>query len=120
MTTLQPSWRRSLAEAGAVLYLPHLLPFVFGPLTECRHCTGLYLRLFPLVPGHVVGIAGVQLLGKRGSAVFYLLWGLGAFLLLALTSWGMYRLGRRRWWLGVPVALLAGAHALGLSHLLRA
>lgn len=115
----RPPWRRALLEAAAVLYLPQLAAFVIGPLTECDHCTGLYIRLYPIVPGHPFGMALVLLTGMQSDLPFFLVWGAGAVLLLAGVTWGMRLLGRRRLWLAAPVALLAGVHSVMLAHLLR-
>jgi len=48
-----------LAALG-LMWLPHLLPFVFGPLTECGHCVRTYLQYFAVMPGFPAGpLSGV-------------------------------------------------------------
>ena len=43
-------------EALAWLYLPQLLPFFAGPLMECEHCIRLFLQLFLVLPGALIGL----------------------------------------------------------------
>ncbi len=53
-----PSHRqRWLAATGwtlAFAYVPQFTPFLVGPLTECAHCVGGYLRFFVITPGFLL------------------------------------------------------------------
>ena len=57
----------------AALYLPGLLPFVAGPLTECDHCVSSYLAILPVLPGfllvHAIGPSSVGLAYLGAAAV---------------------------------------------------
>ena len=48
-------WRPALLAALGLMWLPHLLPFVLGPLTECGHCVRTYLQYFAVLPGFLAG-----------------------------------------------------------------
>ena len=56
-----PRWRAEgwlslfLLAAFLLMWPPHLLAFVFGPLTECAHCVKLYLQYLAVMPGFLAG-----------------------------------------------------------------
>lgn len=111
--------RRALAVAAAALWLPALLAFVFGPLTECGHCVRTYATLLPVFPGLLGAfpLCGALELGRAPW-----LWVVAGLLSLALLA-GLARAARRarRRDVLVPLAaLLAAVQALALSHALRA
>jgi len=37
------------------IYGAQLTPLFAGPLTECKHCVGIYFKGFPVAPGVLVG-----------------------------------------------------------------
>jgi len=105
--------RPALLRAAATLWLPALLPFVFGPLTECGHCVQNYLKLLPVQPGFLAAA------WCRNDPWFHAVGGLATLLLLALVATLIGIAGRRWWLVAIPVAVLAGVQALGIGYLLR-
>jgi hypothetical protein len=53
------------------------------------------------------------------SALFFTIAGATTLVLVARLTTFVGLLDRRWWWLGVPIAVLSGVHAVGLSHMLR-
>lgn len=105
--------RPALLRAAAALWLPALLPFVFGPLTECTHCVQEYLQLLAVEPGFLAAM------WCRNGPGLHTVGGLATLLLLALVATLIGVAGRRWWLVAIPVAVLAGVQALGLGYLLR-
>lgn len=114
--TFRLSWAEAkgpLGRAALALWLPALAAFVASPLAECDHCVRNYLAILPVFPGFFAGIW----LGHGVWAI--VLAGAATLVLLALLA-TLFGVAGRRWpWLAVPVALVAGAQAIGLGHLLR-
>jgi hypothetical protein len=95
--------------------LPQGLPFLVGPLTECRHCVRTYLGLFAGLP------ATVPVLKPLGEGFL----GRALAVLATLTLVALIGAILRRWWRGraaivAVVAGLSALHAIGLASLLRA
>lgn len=107
-------WRAPLGRAALALWLPALLPFAVGPLSECGHCVGVYLRLVPVLPGFFAA-AWV----RNEMVAFYALAFVATLAVLAACALLIALAGRRWPAVAVPVALLAGAQAIGLGHALR-
>lgn len=114
------SLRDALWTATLALYTPQFVPFVVGPLRECQHCVGTYWKLFPIALAFLPGAWLVRGLGLEADEG----WGLLLIGGLAATLFGLVvlvlRRLRRTRIVVVVVAALACAHALALSHVLRA
>ena len=122
-------WWRPLAWTLGALYAGQLVPFLFGPLTECDHCVGNYLRFFVVVPGIVVGhwfsnfLRDVLPGGKNLDSDLWRFFVPGVLTYLAMV-FSMTLLtakcaGKWRWaWLAVVTALSA-ANALIFAAALR-
>lgn len=76
-------WRPALLAALGLMWPPHLLAFVFGPLTECPHCVGVYLKYLAVMPGFLAGAS------SSSEALRWLIMILasGAVFLLVAQSW---------------------------------
>jgi hypothetical protein len=114
--TFQLSWaecRQPLLRATVALYAPAVAPFVLSPLAECEHCVGLYFALLPVLPGFLAAWLGSDVVP------FYALGAVATLAVLALTALLIALAGRRWLFVAVPVALLEGAQATGVGHLLR-
>lgn len=105
--------RVPVLRAALALWLPGLLPFVFGPLTECAHCVRNYLAILPVLPGFLAAA------WCRNEPMFYVFGLVGTLALFALAALLMGLAGRRWPLVALPVALLSGAQAIGLAHVLR-
>ncbi len=106
--------RLPLRRAALALWLPMLVPFAFGPLTECAHCVQSYLAILPVLPG---ALAAAWI--RNTPVAFYALGLTATLVVLALVALLVGLAGRRWPWVAVPVALLSAAQAIGLAHLLR-
>ena len=110
--------------AVAVVYVPLLLPFLVGPLTECDHCVASYARSSPLLPAFWADHALMEFFGRDsvpafGSAlgtIYRVALSLGA---IALVRWLLGRRPALAWVGSAGVALWIGVHAIGFSVLLR-
>lgn len=73
-----------MLAAFLLMWPPHLLAFVFGPLTECSHCVGIYLKYFAVMPGFLAGasLANSAFLGWLTMSL-----ATGAVFLLVAQSW---------------------------------
>lgn len=123
-------WWRPLGWTLTALYGGQLVPFVVGPLTDCDHCVGNYLKFFVFLPGAVIGPWLGDLLrdtipgGGNGNGDWWRYF-LPAFvvyvgLLFSATILTAQWRGRWRWiWLGILTALSA-ANSLVVSAALRA
>ncbi len=123
-------WPRPLVSSLAAIYLGQLVPFVAGPLTECAHCVGNYLKLFPLVPGVILGEWSINYLDKivPGNQRLrmgpdWIQLGIGllivAVLLFCITMITAKVRGKWRWvWLGF-LASASAVNALLLGAALR-
>lgn len=111
--------RRALAVAAAALWLPALLAFAFGPLTECGHCVRTYVGLLPVFPGLLGALPLCGALELEQAPWLWVVAGLASLALLAALARAARR-ARRRDVLVPLAALLAAAQALVLSHVLRA
>jgi hypothetical protein len=114
-----PSTGIRSACAAAALWLPPLVPFVTGPLTECSHCVANYGRMYAVIPGFWPG-ATVGL--AYGDSDSWLAIGVMAATTLVLLVAVIGALGRGRL-LGAGAllfaALLSGASGWVLGHALR-
>lgn len=108
-------WRPALLAAFLLMWPPHLLAFVFGPLTECAHCINLYLQYLAVMPGFLAGASFVNsvILGWLTMAVAS-----GAVLLLVAQCWRAFPPRGR---LVLALLCLAGftANGLGIAQALR-
>jgi phosphotransferase system glucose/maltose/N-acetylglucosamine-specific IIC component len=113
MRSLWPRSRALLLVMSA-LWLPTLLPFVVGPLTECGHCIRNYLCLLPVMPG--IGVA----LFVDGAGGLVLSGIVSLLAVLLLVAWVRER-GASATTLAVVgvVGVLSGLQAVGLSYGLR-
>ena len=77
---------RAFLLAVATLWLPTLLPLLFGPAHHCWRCARLYVGLMwcPLAPPILLA------LGPAPSAIVAA--ALASLLLLALLTWALWRL----------------------------
>lgn len=108
------SWPRAAGLAALTAWLPGVVPFAVGPLTECSHCVATYFRVWPVQPGMLAAVV------IGGNAAFWVVGGAGtAAVLLVLTMVARWA-GPGRWALLGAAMILLGFQALGLSHLLRA
>lgn len=123
-------WWRPLGQSAAALYLGQLAPFVAGPLTECAHCVGNYLKFFPLIPGILLGHSVMGFLGDWIPALeklaYHDFWrfvvpgALSLAVILFCATWFTAKLKgrwRRVWW--VALALLSAGNALIFGAALR-
>ena len=74
-------WWRALVRAAATVWLPTLVPVAFGMLRDCSHCATNYWLSLPTVPGLLAPV-----LLQLQDALFFVVGGLVALLLFALTS----------------------------------
>jgi hypothetical protein len=113
---LPRSWSKSILLALATLYLPLVVPFAIGPLTECDHCVSSYLKLTPFVPGIALGFA----LGTM-SRLFFVVAGAASLALLTGCTFTARRLPVRSLLVvHVPLMLLVGLEACAFAAILRA
>lgn len=107
-------WLASAAIALATAYVPTLVPFVSGPLTECDHCVDTYLELLAIVPGLAAGL----LVGEGG---FVVVAGLTSAAIVVGTMLAARRLrnGATIALCG-PLALLIGLESAAIAMVLRA
>ena len=126
-------WVKPLSLTLLFVYGAQAVPFFVGPLTECDHCVGNYLKLFPIIPGMLAGHSLVDLirdmvpgaktfLSNSDTIRFYLPATLTLAAIVAVSTFATYLL-RRRWWQWVwliALGCLSGFNALFLSALLRA
>lgn len=104
--------RRAAVVAIGALWLPSLLPFAIGPLTECGHCIRNYLQLIPVMPGIVAAMLVQGFGGLVMSAFVTML----EFVLVV--AW--MRRGGALAWLGVCLVVVVNAVlAVGMSYGLR-
>ncbi|MCP3920128.1 MAG: hypothetical protein GY711_31770 [bacterium] len=113
-TRESPSWKRTLANLAAALYVPQLLPFLgLGPLRECNHCLEAYAQYFPVVPGAFLAFG----LGHRPghwAIGFTFVWTVGFLVLRALRAHRKTNIVAL-----VLIALLSTVNALGFTVILR-
>lgn len=108
-----PAWHTG-RRAALALWLPALLPFLCGPLTECGHCVRLYLLCLPLLPGFLP-----PMLLRLDGAWFFVVAALGTVTAL-VGLFVLLRAAGRHWrWVALVVGVLAGVNALGLAAQLR-
>ena len=109
------SWPRAAGLTAATLWLPCLVPFVAGPLGECRHCIATYAACLPMVPGVLAPV-----LIDAQSAWFFVFGGVVTLAMGAVVA-VVLREMPWPWSLGVQVvvAVLIGCEALGFASLLR-
>ncbi len=124
-------WWRPLVTSAAAIYLGQLVPFVAGPLTECAHCVGNYLKYYFVVPGIILGqwlmyfldriVPGNQrlMMGPDWIRLGFGLLVLAALFFCTTMITAKVRGTWRRIWLGFLVAASA-ANALLFASLLRA
>ena len=123
-------WVSPLGWTLAAIYGGQLAPFFAGPLTECDHCVGNYLRFFPMVPGIVVGHWLAEFLrdtipgAKALSSDLFRFLVPGVLVCLAVLVTTLFLTakirGRWRWaWL-ILLAALSAFNALAFSAALRA
>jgi hypothetical protein len=107
------SWPRALFAAVLAIWLPSLLPFVFGPLTGSADCVRAYLEVLPVFPGLVPSF----LVGVREGWIFPVA---GAITLgFGLCVTWLVRTACYKAFVLVVTALVTGAEALFLGVLLR-
>lgn len=112
------SFRVSLLRALLALWLPAVLPLLFGPLTECGHCVRSYLFSLPILPGVLPAALLVQRLESDGFAFAGL--ALLVTVAIVLLVAALLRLCGRRWpWPALLCVVLAGANALCFGAALR-
>lgn len=112
----QRPWRRALGLAALTLWVPALVPYWIGPLTESSHSIEAYTLLLPLVPGVIVP----TVMRLDGVA-----WGAVGVLATLLMLGGLTLVLRRLSYPGSSIVqtitiLLVSVEAFGFSMLLRA
>lgn len=65
-------WKLAVPIALAAVYLPTLVPFAAGELTDCGHCVANYLRLLPIVPGWMIGAGLAHAFAGHPSSTMWL------------------------------------------------
>ena len=114
---LPRSWPKSALLALLTLYLPLVVPFAVGPLTECDHCVSSYLAWAPIVPGVAMSFV---LLGIM-SQLFFVAAGAVTLALLVCCVFTARRLSTRSLLVvHVPLMVLVGLEACAFAALLRA
>lgn len=109
MTPAPPApWRPALLAALLLMWPPHLLALVFGPLTECDHCVQVYLKYFAVMPGF---LAGASLVDSELLGLVTMILATGAVFLLVAQSWRAFPPRAR---LVFALLCLAGFTANGL------
>jgi len=110
---------RATTAAAAALWLPPLLSFAVGPLTECSHCVAQYWRFYAVVPGFWPGFTVGMAFGDSDSWVALAVMAATTLVLLVAVTWALQR-GRL---VGTFVVLFAAALSGGsgwvLGHALR-
>lgn len=108
--------RAAVPDAALAIYLPQVLPFLVGPLTECSHCIGTYLKLFAILPG---GLPGILIGG--GGPVTWLIGGVTTLVALTVATLMMQtvRAHGLRLLLGATIAAVSAANALSIAQALR-
>ena len=96
-----------------MVYLPQLLPFVLGPLTECSDCVRTYMRWFAVLPG-VLAAGAARADGLRLAITAAITLGI----LAVLIALGRDSAKAARW-AAVVVVPLSAANALLFANLLR-
>jgi hypothetical protein len=107
------TWKRALGSAALVVYVPQFAALVVGPLSECQHCLGNFMMLFPIVPGMLAG-ALVQGDSRLDVAIIVTI-----AIILALSGLLRSTGPRARIALQGLAALLSLASAVAFSHALR-
>lgn len=103
-------------RAACTVWLPTLAPVVTGMLSGCGHCATNYWLSLPTVPGLLVP-ALLQLQG----ALFFVVGGLVALLLFALTTLLLRELPAKLGYAAQAiVALAVGFESVGLAMAMRA
>jgi len=110
------SWRSALWRAAATVWLPTLAPIVTGMLSGCGHCATSYWLSLPVVPGVLL-----PLLLQLDDALFFVVGGLVALLLFALTALLLRELPAKAGYAAQAIVALAVAfESVGFAAALRA
>ena len=107
------------AVATAALWLPPLVSFAAGPLTECSHCVESYLRFYAVIPGFWPGFTVGMAFGDADSWIAVVVMAATTLVLLVAAVWALRR-GRALGALAVVFcAAMSGASGWVLGHMLR-
>jgi hypothetical protein len=108
-------WRRPALQAALAWWGAAPLPVLFGPLSDCDHCTRVWLQMLPVHPGVVPAVV----FGCTGLGFFVVALVFTAFAIWCTSLW--MRTAGRRWALvAAPILLVQGALDFGLAFALRA